>query len=58
MCSQEGLTLKDELYKMIKENVACFEWFSKEEAKRESHKPIELDNTGKQVHKLFGDAAA
>ena len=33
MCAYEGMTLKDQLYKMIKEDVECFEWFLKEEAK-------------------------
>jgi len=34
MCAYEGFSLKDELYKLIKETVGCFEQFLKEEAKR------------------------
>jgi hypothetical protein len=35
MCAYEGMTLKDQVYKMIKEDVECFEWFFKEEGKSE-----------------------
>ena len=36
MCTCEGLTLKDELYKMIKEDVECFEEYLKEGSNREA----------------------
>jgi hypothetical protein len=37
MCAYEGMTLKDELYELIKESVECFEEYLKEEAKRETN---------------------
>ena len=34
MCAYEGMTLKDQVYKIIKESVECFEGFLEEGAKR------------------------
>jgi hypothetical protein len=37
ICAYEGMTLKDQVYKIIKEDVECFEWFLREETKRETN---------------------